>query len=307
MPQSTPKSSVTSIAVNAGNLVICGLHFNQGAFTSARHGSQPTDNVSYVQNHFATGVINAMGIEYGIIVNNPAENLLVQSNHFEARHNAGYAQDYGVALFGVRSAYIRSNVFDGVFNHAVSTKHNVARLDVTGNVFRGCGQACMHVGQTQDYDGSDQTGGLATIRHNSFIGQIQDHPQGRYPKALVLRNTGQIVVDANSFQGQWADTIVADFINSGGIERVQGRGLGIWGTRQLSIMIQNNRFYDASLRFTGRGTGAADRIELVDNGGSYVCTVQPFQEAAGKSYDWSTIDRDPPTVIGCAAASARAD
>ena len=63
---------VTSIAVNAGNLVICGLHFNPGAFTSARHGSQRTDNVSYVQNYFATGVINAMGIEYGIIVNNPA-------------------------------------------------------------------------------------------------------------------------------------------------------------------------------------------------------------------------------------------
>ncbi len=72
-------------------------------------------------------------------------------------------------------------------------------------------------------------------------------------------------------------------------------------------MIQNNRFYDASLRFTGRGTGATDRIELVNNGGSYVCTVQPFQEAAGKSYDWSTIDRNPPTVIGCATASARAD
>ena len=39
VPQSTPKSSITSIAVNAGNLVICGLHLNAGAFTSARHGS----------------------------------------------------------------------------------------------------------------------------------------------------------------------------------------------------------------------------------------------------------------------------
>ena len=307
VPQSSPKSSITSIAVNAGNLVVCGLHFNAGAFTSARHGKDRTDNVSYVQNYFATGVINAMGIEYGIIVDNPAESLLVQANYFEARHNAGYAQDYGIALFGVRSAYIRGNVFDGVFNHAVSTKHNVARLDVTGNVFRGCGQACMHVGQTQDYDGSDQTGGIVTIQHNSFIGQIQDHPQGRSPKALVLRNTGQIVVDDNSFQGQWADTIVADFMNSGGIERVQGRGLGIWGTRQLAILIQNNTFMGGSLRFTGRGTGYADRIDVVNNGGTYSCAVQPFQEAEGRTYDWSTIDRNPPTVIGCTTASARAD
>ncbi|MFZ1427724.1 MAG: hypothetical protein WAS21_13230, partial [Geminicoccaceae bacterium] len=127
------------------------------------------------------------------------------------------------------------------------------------------------------------------------------------PKALVLRNTERIVVDDNSFQGQWADTIVADFVNRGGIERVQGRGLGIWGERQLSILIQNNMFHGASLRFTGRGTGAADRIELVNNGGTYSCAVQPFQEAEGKSYDWSTIDRSPPTVIDCATASARAD
>ena len=53
--------------------------------------------------------------------------------------------------------------------------------------------------------------------------------------------------------------------------------------------------------------GYADRIDVVNNGGTYSCAVQPFQEAEGRSYDWSTIDRNPPTVIGCATTSARAD
>ena len=85
----------------------------------------------------------------------------------------------------------------------------------------------------------------------------------------------------------------------------QARGVALLTAANRGIQI--TEFTPMQIKQAVVGTGAADRIELVNNGGTYTCAVQPFQEAEGKSYDWNTIDRSPPTVIGCATASARAD
>lgn len=298
-PQTGARSSVGLMTINAGNVTVCGIYFNDTSYKSIRHDKR-ADNMTYLQNYFNTGVHNAMAVEEAVDTWEGGTNLTLQSNYFNATRNSSFAQDYGLAAFQYNGLYVRGNVFDGVFNHAVSLKWGVNNALIDGNVFRGCGQVCVEIGQTQDFTGSENNTGMnAVVSNNIIIGAYKTHPQARYNKGVLLRNQQNITVTGNTFQGEFDTTIMADFMNRGGLERLADRKLGVWNLKQSSIRIENNKFSNSKLNFTGRGTGAADHITLSGNTGTFTCKVGPLVEAAGKAYAWETIDRAAPTVTGC--------
>ncbi|MFO1243284.1 MAG: hypothetical protein U1E36_08860 [Rickettsiales bacterium] len=298
-PQSVARSTISAMSIAAGNVTICGFYFDDSAYKSVDH-TKRADNVTYLQNYFATGVHNSMAVEISIDTWEGGTNLVAQSNYFNATRNSNFSQDYAMAIYKYNGVYVRGNVFDGVFNHQISLKQKDHNVLIDGNVFKGCGQVCMHIGQGQDEQAEgDLTGTNATISNNTFIEAYTTHPQSKYRKALVLRNQQNIVVRGNTFQGKWVETITTDFINRGGLIRLLSRALGVWGNRQNTILIEANKFANALLDFSGRGVGRADQITVRGNTGSFRCTVKPFQEASDKIYVWSTIDRNPPTVTGC--------
>ncbi len=296
------RSNVSAMVMSASNVTVCGIFFDDKVVKSIRHGT-PAQNITYLQNYFSTGVRNEMGVEQSIDTYKGGTNLTVQSNYFNATRSAGFAQDYGIALYNYNGVYIRGNIFDGVFNHQISTKWGNSNVLIDGNVFKGCGQACMHIGQEPDNGGVDWTGGPVTISNNTFIEAYQTHPQSKYRKGILLRNQTSIIVRNNTFQGRWTDTILSDFMNRGGLARLQDRVLGVWGTKASYALIEGNVFNGARIRLTGRGigpkNGGTDRIEVRGNTGAFTCTKGPWQAAEGKKFDMSTIDPSPPTVTGC--------
>lgn len=296
------RSNISAMVMRASNVTVCGIFFDDKAHKSIRHDGR-ADNITYLQNYFSTGVRDEMGVEQSIDTYGGGSNLTVQSNYFNATRNAGFAQDYGIALYNYNGVYVRGNVFDGVFNHQISTKWGNSNVLIDGNVFKGCGQACMHIGQEPDNGGVDWTGGAVTISNNTFIEAYTDHPQSESRKGILLRNQTSITVKDNTFQGKWTDTIRSDFMNRGGLARLQDRVLGVWGVKASYALIEGNAFNGATIRLTGRGigpkNGGTDRIEVRGNTGTFRCTVGPWQAAEGKKFDMSTIDPSPPTVTGC--------
>lgn len=298
-PLAGPRSTVSLMTINASNITICGVFFDDRSYKSIRHDKK-ADNLTYLQNYFNTGTASSMTVEESVDTWEGGTNLTLQSNYFNATRNSGFALDYGVAAFNYNGFYLRGNVFDGVYNHAISLKWGVNNAFIDGNVFKGCGQVCVEIGQTQDFTGSyNNTGTNATITNNTIIDAYSTHPQGRYRKGMLLRNQQNIIVRGNTFQGPFYETIRTDFMNRGGLERLKDRQLGIWNLKQNLILIENNKFSGGKLNFTGRGVGKADQINLRSNTGAFTCNVGAFVEAEGKVYAWSTIDRNPPTVTGC--------
>ncbi|MFO1242172.1 MAG: right-handed parallel beta-helix repeat-containing protein [Rickettsiales bacterium] len=301
MPEAGERSGVGELAMNASNVTVCGLFFESGGFDSTRHKTVRTDNITYVQNYFNTGIKSfSDGVENSIAIDKGGINLTVQSNYFNATRSPSFALDYGMLLYDLNGVTIRSNVFDGVFNRPISAKENVSNALIEGNVFRGCGQACMQLGQQPDYDEKDLTGDTVTVSDNNFIDAYTQHPQSRYRLGIVLRNQQRIVVVNNNFNGMWTDVILTDFINRGGLARLQDRPLGSWGLKPLTALIENNRFSDGSrLHFTGRGNGQWDKITVRGNTGSFTCRIEPWKEVEGKKYVLSTLNKNPPAVMGC--------
>lgn len=300
MPEAGERSGVAELAVDASNLTVCGLFFEAGGVDSIRSKRVSINNVSYVQNYFNTGIKSAEGVENSIAVDKGGINLLVQSNYFNATRNTGSALDYGMLLYDLNGVVIRSNVFDGVFNRPISTKENNSNVTIEGNVFRGCGQACLQLGQQPDYDEKDLTGDAVTVKNNTFIEAYSLHPQSRYRLGIVLRNQQKITITNNTFLGVWTDTILSDFINRGGLARLQDRPLGNWGWKPSSAIIENNTFTpNTKLHFTGRGNGQWDKIVVRNNRGSFTCRIEPWKAAEGKKYVMKTINQSPPSVTGC--------
>lgn len=298
-PKAGAHSNVSSLIMAANNISVCGLYFDRHSYISIKHEAA-ADNITYQQNYFDTGVMNKNAVEYSINTWEGGTNLDVRKNYFSAKKNNVYSQDYGVALFKYNGVRITGNTFDGVFNHDISLKQSVSNVVIRANTFKGCGQVCIHAGQTQDFKGDgDNTGGRLVISDNLFTEAYTSHPESASRKVLVLRNQKEILVTGNRFRGAWTKTIVSDFINKGGLKKVQDREMGIWGVRQNSIRILNNEFQGARLAFSGRGTGEEDHINLSNNSGSFSCSTSAFQAIPGKKYVWSTIDLSPPTVTGC--------
>ncbi len=297
------RSNVSLITMNASNVTICGIFFDDKSLKSIRHDKR-ADNLMYLQNYFNTETASSPTVEESIDTYDGGTNLTVQSNYFNATRNNGFALDYGLALFKYNGVYVRGNIFDGVFNHALSLKQQNENVLIDGNVFKGCGQQCLEIGQQPDnrQDG-DWTGGQVTITNNIFTSAYTIHPQGRATKALVLRNHETIIVRGNTFQQRFNQTIQTNFINRGGLDRLAGRVLGVWERKANSILIEGNTFNDALLNFTGRGigpkNGGRDTIEVRGNTGPFTCRIGPWERAAGKTYDMSTIDESPPNVTGC--------
>lgn len=292
-------SNVGLLTMQASNVTVCGILFDDTAYKSIRHAA-PANNVAYMYNYFKTKVHNEMAVEMSIDTWSGGTGLIIENNYFNATRNNTYSQDYGVGVFNYNNVYIRNNIFNGVFNHAVSLKRSVENAYIEDNTFRGCGQVCIHVGQTQDFTGEEHnTGGQVTIKGNKFIEDYTTHPQSANRKGMVLRNQEDIIVRDNTFQGAWTRTIATDFDGRGGLEELKGRKLGIWNNKQEHILIEGNRFSNAKLDFSGRGTGRKDHINLHGNAGAFSCSVSEFKEADDKQYVWSTIDRQPPTVTGC--------
>ncbi len=297
------RSNVSLITMNASNVTLCGIFFDDKSLKSIRHDSK-VDNATYLQNYFNTQTASSMTVEESIDTFEGGNNLTVQSNYFNGTRNAGFALDYGLALFDYNGVYVRNNVFDGVYNHQLSLKQRNQNVLIDSNTFKGCGQQCLEIGQQPDNskDG-DWTGGAVTVTNNTFIPAYTDHPQGRSTKALVLRNHENITVKGNTFQGRFGETIQTNFINSGGLDRLADRVLGVWGKQATSVLIEGNTFTDGLLHFVGRGigpkNGGTDTITVRGNTGPFICRIGPFEYAAGKIYDRSTIDESAPTVTGC--------
>lgn len=297
------RANVSLITMNASNVTLCGIFFDDQSRKSIRHDSK-VDNATYLQNYFSTQTANESAVEDSIDTYEGGTGLTVQSNYFNGTRNPGFALDYGLALFKYNNVYVRNNVFDGVFNHQLSLKQQNQNVLIDSNIFKGCGQQCLEIGQQPDNNkDGDWTGGAVTITNNTFIPAYTDHPQGRSTKALVLRNHENITVKGNTFQGRFGETIQTNFINSGGLERLADRVLGVWGRKATSVLIEGNTFTGGLLHFVGRGigpkNGGTDTITVRGNNGTFICRVGPFEYATGKTYDRSTIDESAPNVTGC--------
>jgi GH24 family phage-related lysozyme (muramidase) len=302
------RSNVSNIVLTAGNVTMCGLFFDDKVRKNVFHDKR-ADNVMYLQNYFNTGTGDGFVVEIGLDTWEGGNNLTVQSNYFNATRNSTSALDYGIALYHYNGAYIRGNVFDGVYNHQVSLKERDENVVIDGNIFKGCGQQCLEIGQQPDVKGdADRTGGSATITNNVFMQAYTSHPQNHYTKALVLRNQENIVVRGNTFQARFNETILSNFINRGGLERLADRIFGVYQRKATSILIEGNTFTNGFFHFTGRGVGpkngGGDTIQLRGNTGSFTCKIGPFEFAKGKLYDMPTIDESAPKVSGCPGGSS---
>lgn len=292
------KSSVASVNVSANYISICGLYFNDQAHQSALHEVR-TDAIVYRQNHFRTGIIQDEEVDDALSFEKGGNAIGVINNYFEG-NDSRFALDYGLRLHATTNVLVRGNKFTGVFNHQLATKENVSNILVDRNIFTGCGQVCVHIGQTADFDRKDYTGGAIYFIKNKLIEGYTAHPQSRYRKGIVVRNHTKTVIKDNIFQGAWTDTIYTDFMSGGGLKRFERRVLGIYGERSTSLLIEKNQFnVAAELRFTGRGTGSNDRITVKDNTGNFNCSVATLKRPGVKPLDEPSINMGAPTLVSC--------
>lgn len=295
------------MTITGSNLVIDGMYFdpavgNRGIdFTNAA-----TANVLVRRSHFEeedfygvyvwhSGSVRTRHLGF---VANFFRNMVVISGNTAK-------MDYGIAAHDTEDLEAINNVFDGVFNHSMSLKENNVNTKIINNYFKGCGQKCLDIGQSQDGEGNviDLTGIDALIQGNKFESAYSTLGTSYGRVAAHLRNIRNIQFISNTFvNNKFSSPVQVNFVRQGGalLDNVHSLGLGQHGpVYDDGMVIRGNNFNGGTISLTGRGRGALDVIQLTGNTnlGTTLCTVGVLQDdGVSASYLSSDLDRGKPTI-----------
>ena len=192
--------------------------------------------------------------------------------------NYGGDYDYGLEIHIVESVRIANNLFQGTYNHDISTKENVGLTEVIDNLFVRCRRHCVEVGQNGNVASRPQQSGTMIIRGNRFVSPVLH--------AITQRSNSLMIVEDNSFYDVGAQSIQNwpywqhyDYGQPGGPEAL------MLPEGPLRTIVRNNDFEGSnSLRFEGRGI-EDDSVLIEANSGSFNCFRLPLAAETAAAHE----------------------
>lgn len=191
--------------------------------------------------------------------------------------NYGGTEDYGLEIHIVETARISDNVFNGMYNHDISTKENVGLTEVFDNLFVRCARHCVEVGQNGNVVSRPQQSGVMFIRGNRFHDPLLH--------AVTQRSNSTLLVEGNLFRDVIGRSIQSwpywqryDYGQPNGPEPL------LLPKAPLRSVITNNFFEGRNrLRFEGRGI-ADDLVLIHGNRGAFACVRVAIPEGTAAAH-----------------------
>lgn len=202
--------------------------------------------------------------------------------------NFGGEDDYGLEIHILEQIRIVNNVFDGEYNHDISTKENVGLTEVVDNLFITCARHCVEVGQNGNVASRPQQSGTMIIRDNRFLRPALHAVTQRSNSLMLVEDNSFIEVGGESIQN-WPYWEPYDYGQPDGPEKL------LLPEGPLRTIVRGNRFEGSNgLRFEGRGI-ADDSVLIQDNSGSFACIRVPMPERTAEAHE-RVETRDPPRL-----------
>jgi hypothetical protein len=289
-----------------GYIVAQGFKFSGGNIgVDIRNGHHITVRANHFNELTSSGVVTYKG---------GAEETIVEKNYFtnqkllEAGGIGMFRMDYGVRLYHGGPYYVRSNVFDGLFHHAISLKERVAHVEIVSNAFLNCGRWCIELGQSLDMVAvnakgaptgtpKENTSGYALVKGNAFHAVDEDS----FGMGINAQNIRAVDIKDNSFAG-FTTVLKVGIATSLGIVS-EGEAL-TWANplHPQKVTLTNNTFTGAHTKLHLGGRGRKNETVTLDgNHGPAGCSKTGLLKApSSKPYaiDLSAVETSAaPTVI----------
>lgn len=202
--------------------------------------------------------------------------------------NYGGHHDYGLEIHIVEQARIANNLFQGMYNHDISTKENVGLTEVVDNLFVGCERHCIEVGQNGNVASRPQQSGTMIIRGNRFVRPVIHAITQRSNSLMLVEDNSFLEVRGESIQN-WPYWERYDYGQPQGPEEL------LLPQAPLRTIVRGNHFEGSNgLRFEGRGI-ADDSLLIEGNSGSFDCVLAPLPAATAAAHA-RVETRDPPRL-----------
>lgn len=177
----------------------------------------------------------------------------------------GGSTDYGIRLYGVDAARISGNVFNGRYNHDISSKEANKYVEILDNRFIECERHCIEIGQNGNVPTRPSVSDTIIVRGNVFHHPARNALTQRYNRKLLVEKNTFINVGGNTVHN-WPFWKRYDYGQDGGgeLNRVP------WAPLRTEI-INNTLIGSNAFAFEGRGV-LDDTILIKGNSGKADCT-----------------------------------
>jgi hypothetical protein len=178
--------------------------------------------------------------------------------------------DYGMFFYPGTDFDVYNNVWNGGFNHAISTKTSTKDLLITGNYFYNCGRHCIELGQQTDGNSTDRTSQNIQIRKNLFSMTDSHYVNAAYQ--ITIYNADDVTVDDNEFRNFNTSSILISMLESVYCSS-KGEKLSNVGIKPNYTKLSKLRFVGGKplIKITTRGI-SGDKVEFADITGT-TCDV----------------------------------